>query len=244
MLLLSPLSLLLLSLWSLLSLLLLLLLLSSSVLLLSLRSWLSLPLWSLLSLLLNEKRLRSHAGGLLLGGRPEGVAERRAHRGGAKSSSSCKDQQCLCTAGACVIFKTVPLPVLPLPPLSPRAVPLPALPLPALSLKTVPALPQVLVQLFSSVRSFRMTLKGYVNMEAQMTYVERVFQYIDLPVVTPPPANINHPLEEPTAPALSPPILRSLAYSSRSLAYSPRLKSLQPPARSQLLIGAPACPQP
>ena len=26
-----------------------------------------------------------------------------------------------------------------------------------------------------------MTLKGYVNMEAQMTYVERVFQYIDLP---------------------------------------------------------------
>ena len=32
----------------------------------------------------------------------------------------------------------------------------------------------VLVQLFSSVRSFRMTLKGYVNMEAQMTYVERV----------------------------------------------------------------------
>ena len=39
----------------------------------------------------------------------------------------------------------------------------------------------VLVQLFSSVRSFRMTLKGYVNMEAQMTYVERVFQYIDLP---------------------------------------------------------------
>ena len=27
----------------------------------------------------------------------------------------------------------------------------------------------VLVQLFSSVRSFRMTLKGYVNMEAQMT---------------------------------------------------------------------------
>ena len=185
MLLLSPLSLLLLSLWSLLSLLLLLLLLSSSVLLLSLRSWLSLPLWSLLSLLLNEKRLRSHAGGLLLGGRPEGVAERRAHRGGAKSSSSCKDQQCLCTAGACVIFKTVPLP---------------ALPLPALSLKTVPALPQVLVQLFSSVRSFRMTLKGYVNMEAQMTYVERVFQYIDLPVLTPPPANINHPLEEPTAP--------------------------------------------
>ena len=43
----------------------------------------------------------------------------------------------------------------------------------------------VLVQLFSSVRSFRMTLKGYVNMEAQMTYVERVFSYIDLPAEPP-----------------------------------------------------------
>lgn len=37
----------------------------------------------------------------------------------------------------------------------------------------------MLVQLFSSVRSFRMTLKGYVNLEAQMTYAERVFEFID-----------------------------------------------------------------
>ena len=37
----------------------------------------------------------------------------------------------------------------------------------------------MLVQLFSSVRSFRMTLKGYVNLEAQMTYAERVFEFVD-----------------------------------------------------------------
>jgi ATP-binding cassette subfamily C (CFTR/MRP) protein 1 len=37
----------------------------------------------------------------------------------------------------------------------------------------------LLVQLFSSVRSFRMTLKGFVNLEAQMTYAERVFEFID-----------------------------------------------------------------
>ena len=37
----------------------------------------------------------------------------------------------------------------------------------------------MLVQLFSSVRSFRMTCKGYVNLEAQMTYAERVFELID-----------------------------------------------------------------
>ena len=57
----------------------------------------------------------------------------------------------------------------------------------------------MLVQLFSSVRSFRMTLKGYTNLEAQMTYVERVFQYIDLPAEPPanlpsdPPSNRNWP---------------------------------------------------
>lgn len=37
----------------------------------------------------------------------------------------------------------------------------------------------MLVQLFSSVRSFRMTLKGYANLEAQMTYAERVFEFVD-----------------------------------------------------------------
>jgi ABC-type multidrug transport system fused ATPase/permease subunit len=69
----------------------------------------------------------------------------------------------------------------------------------------------VLVQLFSSVRSFRMTMKGYVNLEAQMTYVERIFEYIDLP--TEPPASM------PTDPSTSWPSSGKIVIRDVSLRY-------------------------
>ena len=44
----------------------------------------------------------------------------------------------------------------------------------------------VMVQSFSSIRAFRLTLKTYVDVESKMTYAERVFEYTDLPVEPPP----------------------------------------------------------
>ena len=40
----------------------------------------------------------------------------------------------------------------------------------------------VMVQSFSSIRAFRLTLKCYVDVESKMTYAERVFEYTDLPI--------------------------------------------------------------
>ena len=47
----------------------------------------------------------------------------------------------------------------------------------------------VMVQCFSSIRAFRLTLKTYVDVESKMTYAERVFEYTDMPVE--PPAKIK-----------------------------------------------------
>eukprot|EP01051_Picozoa_sp_SAG22_P002272 SAG22_NODE_100_length_20558_cov_10.189305_7_plen_738_part_00 len=43
----------------------------------------------------------------------------------------------------------------------------------------------VMVQSFSSIRAFRLTLKTYVNVESTMTYAERIFEYSDMPVEPP-----------------------------------------------------------
>jgi ABC-type multidrug transport system fused ATPase/permease subunit len=51
----------------------------------------------------------------------------------------------------------------------------------------------VMVQSFSSIRAFRLTLKTYVDVESKMTYAERVFEYSDMP--TEPPAKLE---DDPT----------------------------------------------